>query len=392
MRIQITNIVYTYTDTSQYFLQEIKTKLEGFKGIEYELLDLNRNLTQQQVQKHTYDIVISVNALHRNHDIAKSMRNISNLLKPNGIFLMTELTEGTYLQDITAALLEKGFSSISDERRNRNQILPDWKLWKEYLDKERLTDRLVEIQGFGRVLLCSRQKKSVLDYDYKKLQAYLEEKLPEYMIPKNYHFMEQLPMLSNGKLNRKELRENFKNEATISAFSKATTVTEDKLLEIWRKLFGYTTIGTEDNYFAIGGDSLVATKLISEVQKVFNCKLSIGIIFENPTIKALAKIIEQTEQEQRNILEIQPDVENRYEPFPLTDVQYAYWIGRSGLYSLGNVATHCYFELDAEHLDIQYAEKAWNMLIRRHGMMRVIIQPDGLQRILEESYWLRIGL
>lgn len=177
-----TNIVYTYTDTSQYFLQEIKTKLEGFKGIEYELLDLNRNLTQQQVQKHTYDIVISVNALHRNHDIAKSMRNISNLLKPNGIFLMTELTEGTYLQDITAALLEKGFSSISDERRNRNQILPDWKLWKEYLDKERLTDRLVEIQGFGRVLLCSRQKKSVLDYDYKKLQAYLEEKLPEYMI------------------------------------------------------------------------------------------------------------------------------------------------------------------------------------------------------------------
>ena len=378
-----TNIVYTYTDTSQYFLQEIKTKLEGFKGIEYELLDLNRNLTQQQVQKHTYDIVISVNALHRNHDIAKSMRNISNLLKPNGIFLMTELTEGTYLQDITAALLEKGFSSISDERRNRNQILPDWKLWKEYLDKERLTDRLVEIQGFGRVLLCSRQKKSVLDYDYKKLQAYLEEKLPEYMIPKNYHFMEQLPMLSNGKLNRKELRENFKNEATISAFSKATTVTEDKLLEIWRKLFGYTTIGTEDNYFAIGGDSLVATKLISEVQEVFNCKLSIGIIFENPTIKALAKIIEQTEQEQRNILEIQPDVENRYEPFPLTDVQYAYWIGRSGLYSLGNVATHCYFELDAEHLDIQYAEKAWNMLIRRHGMMRVIIQPDGLQRILE---------
>ena len=347
------------------------------------MLDLNRNLTQQQVQKHTYDIVISVNALHRNHDIAKSMRNISNLLKPNGIFLMTELTEGTYLQDITAALLEKGFSSISDERRNRNQILPDWKLWKEYLDKERLTDRLVEIQGFGRVLLCSRQKKSVLDYDYKKLQAYLEEKLPEYMIPKNYHFMEQLPMLSNGKLNRKELRENFKNEATISAFSKATTVTEDKLLEIWRKLFGYTTIGTEDNYFAIGGDSLVATKLISEVQEVFNCKLSIGIIFENPTIKALAKIIEQTEQEQRNILEIQPDVENRYEPFPLTDVQYAYWIGRSGLYSLGNVATHCYFELDAEHLDIQYAEKAWNMLIRRHGMMRVIIQPDGLQRILE---------
>lgn len=52
---------------------------------------------------------------------------------------------------------------------------------------------------------------------------------------------------------------------------------------------------------------------------------------------------------------------------------------------MGNVATHCYFELDADGLDTECAETAWNLLIQRHGMMRVIIQPDGMQRILENT-------
>ena len=62
----------------------------------------------------------------------------------------------------------------------------------------------------------------------------------------------------------------------------------------------------------------------------------------------------------------------------------SYWVGRSGVYDLGNVATHCYFELDAQDLDIERAEEAWNLLIQRHGMMRVLIQPDGKQRILKQ--------
>ena len=82
--------------------------------------------------------------------------------------------------------------------------------------------------------------------------------------------------------------------------------------------------------------------------------------------------------------QLQPDTENANEAFPLTDVQYAYWVGRSGVYDLGNVATHCYFELDAQDLDIERAEEAWNLLIQRHGMMRVLIQPDGKQRILKD--------
>ena len=78
------------------------------------------------------------------------------------------------------------------------------------------------------------------------------------MVPQNYHFMEQLPTLSNGKINRKQLREDFKEETAVIRFSKATTETEEKLLDIWKQLFGYENIGIEDNYFSLGGDSLIA--------------------------------------------------------------------------------------------------------------------------------------
>lgn len=378
-----TSIVYTYADTSKYFLQEMKDELYEFEGIEYEILNLNKSLDQQQIQKHRYDIVISANALHQNQDVTDALEKISDLLKPNGIFLMTEFIDTIYLQEFTASFLENGFSNIKDKREETGIIMPDYDSWREYLDRAGLTERFAEMRGYGSAIFVCRQRGTFLDYDADKLRNYLSEKLPDYMIPQNYHFMSQLPTLSNGKIDRKTLQETFKGESVEVRFSRATTETEHTLLVIWQKLFGYKTLGIEDNYFALGGDSLVATRLISEIQKIFNCKISIGAIFENPTIKALAKVIDQTEHELSSTLEIRPDLVNRYKPFPLTDVQYAYWIGRSGLYELGNVATHCYFELDTEKLDIKKAERAWNMLIKRHGMMRVIIRPDGTQEILE---------
>lgn len=383
--LESVNTAYTYADSSKYFLHDIQKELVEFEGIEFELLDLGESLDKQQMAFHSYDIVIAVNALHRNHNTEDAARKISQLLSPNGVFLMSDLVVKTYLQDVTAVFLENSFTDIRDKRKEFGLVTPDVTLWKEYLSKAGLGERSAEKEGYGRFLYCGRQKESVLVYDERRLQEYLLEKLPEYMVPQNYHFMEQLPSLSNGKINRKQLQEDFKGETAVLSCSKAVTNTEEKLLNIWKNLFGFENLGTEDNYFTLGGDSLVATRLISEVQKVFGCKITIGAIFENLTVKSLAKVIEQSEKRAAEIMTIQPDTGHMYEDFPLTDVQHAYWIGRSGLYDLGNVSTHCYFELDAEELDTERAEQAWNLLVQRHGMMRAVIQPNGKQRILEHA-------
>ncbi|MEM9508872.1 MAG: amino acid adenylation domain-containing protein [Cyanobacteria bacterium P01_E01_bin.35] len=83
----------------------------------------------------------------------------------------------------------------------------------------------------------------------------------------------------------------------------------------------------------------------------------------------------------RDLPTIVPDPELRYEPFPLTDMQYAFWVGRNGTLELGNVANHGYYEIEGQDLDLELLNWALQQLIERHDMLRATILPDGQQQI-----------
>ena len=74
-----------------------------------------------------------------------------------------------------------------------------------------------------------------------------------------------------------------------------------------------------------------------------------------------------------------------HEPFPMTDIQQAYWAGRSADFDFGGVATHSYHEVDAADLDLARLTSAWNRLVERHDMLRAVFAADGTQRILPET-------
>ena len=78
------------------------------------------------------------------------------------------------------------------------------------------------------------------------------------------------------------------------------------------------------------------------------------------------------------------DVDGRHDPFPLTDLQHAYWVGRLDVMELGNVANHGYYEIESEGLDLERLNRALLDLIDRHDMLRAIILPDGRQQVLEK--------
>lgn len=84
------------------------------------------------------------------------------------------------------------------------------------------------------------------------------------------------------------------------------------------------------------------------------------------------------------------DEENRFESFPLTDIQSAYLMGRNQAFALSGVACHIYMEFHYESLDAAKAEYAWNVLIKRHDALRTCFYQDGTQRVLEEAAKLRI--
>ncbi len=82
--------------------------------------------------------------------------------------------------------------------------------------------------------------------------------------------------------------------------------------------------------------------------------------------------------------QLSPHPQQRHEPFPLTDIQQAYWVGRMGAFNQGDISIHLYVEIDCEALEIERLEQAWRRMIERHDMLRSVIQADGRQRIFAE--------
>ena len=123
------------------------------------------------------------------------------------------------------------------------------------------------------------------------IRSFLKEKLPDYMIPSFFVFMDSLPLTPNGKIDRKKLP-----EPDISAMQKEyvapRTDTEKKIASIWEEVLKLEQAGIFDNFFEIGGHSLLATVVISHLKETFALKLPIVKLFELPTISELAEYID----------------------------------------------------------------------------------------------------
>ncbi|HXU31202.1 MAG TPA: amino acid adenylation domain-containing protein [Thermoanaerobaculia bacterium] len=160
---------------------------------------------------------------------------------------------------------------------------------------------------------------------------------------------------------------------------------EAAVAALWQRALGLSGLGRHDDFFELGGHSLLATQLASDVRGAFAVSADLGTLFVTPTIAGMAAVIATHEQAPGDTasLTLVSDPEHRYEPFPLTDVQQAYWIGREGAFELGGVATHMYMEIDAGAVDLERMNLAWRRLIDRHDMLRAVIDDTGLQRVLE---------
>ena len=120
------------------------------------------------------------------------------------------------------------------------------------------------------------------------LRSFLRQKLPQSMIPSEFLFVEALPLSANGKLDRKRLKSL--RPAAVEVVQPRDAV-EERLSGIWKQLLRHETFGVEDNFFDMGGDSLLATQLMIEVGRAFNVKVALDAILGNFTIEELAKAI-----------------------------------------------------------------------------------------------------
>ncbi|ETT49793.1 hybrid non-ribosomal peptide synthetase/type I polyketide synthase [Paenibacillus sp. FSL P4-0338] len=170
---------------------------------------------------------------------------------------------------------------------------------------------------------------------------------------------------------------------------------EQKTMYAFSAVLGFHSIGIYDSFFELGGHSLLAIQLLSRINEQFGIEIKLNEFYKFPTVEALAQEIglaissradqpSEPAQELWKLNNVIEDVERRADPFPLTEMQEAQWLGRISSFGVGNIAAHVYYESEKEGLDIQRLEQSWQALIDRHEMLRSVLLPDGGQRILTE--------
>jgi acyl-coenzyme A synthetase/AMP-(fatty) acid ligase/acyl carrier protein len=125
------------------------------------------------------------------------------------------------------------------------------------------------------------------------LQQFVKQKLPEYMAPSQFVFLASIPLTTNGKVDRKALpAPTYGNVSEGKDFAAPQTETQKAIADIWSKLMKLERIGIHDDFFDFGGHSLMAMKMVSQIEERFGISLPLADFLEEPTIAGLAKKVQ----------------------------------------------------------------------------------------------------
>ena len=230
-----------------------------------------------------------------------------------------------------------------------------------------------------------------------ELRRYLEQHLPLHMIPSVFHLIDKLPTTINGKIDRTQLLSlEVPSLETGSAFLGAVDATEKALVDIWAEILNNKQIGINDNYFALGGDSMKAIKLVVKINQSLAGEIQVSDLFKYPTIQELSRLLRDTDnknnatanrlkrgyayitQFKKKILEDKHKrsrlPENLVDIYPLTTIE-------SGMIysSLLNEKEPVYYDQFTYQVRITnwpVFKKAVEALVQRHDILRTFYYVD----------------
>ncbi|RMZ58058.1 amino acid adenylation domain-containing protein [Chryseobacterium nematophagum] len=247
---------------------------------------------------------------------------------------------------------------------------------------------LLSYEGIRQSVVLAKEHSSGLKYlagyyvsdtsvNHEDLVVYLSGLLPDYMVPSTYIHLESLPMTINGKLDRKALPEpNFTGDKEYIA---PETMLEKALAEIYGEVLGLPTdsIGLHDDFFRLGGNSIMAIKLISKIHQGLGLQASVAMVFSYKTIFGLAGVLKDLKSEGSEM--ICPIAVHSPEEQLLSFAQERLWFidqyeGGSHAYNIPMV-----FGLSSK-VDLGILKESFRILLLRHEILRTLIvtSPEGV--------------
>ena len=145
--------------------------------------------------------------------------------------------------------------------------------------------------------------------DLGELRDFLKRKLPEYMIPRQFVMLDELPQTPNGKVDRRLLPVPAKSAESQRGRAAARNALEEELTKIWESVLGVTPVGVFDDFTVLGGNSIDAVRMVSRIEKSFGIAMPLATLLRAPTIAQLAKVIQngRTREGQSTLVAIEPE-------------------------------------------------------------------------------------
>jgi natural product biosynthesis luciferase-like monooxygenase protein/amino acid adenylation domain-containing protein len=220
----------------------------------------------------------------------------------------------------------------------------------------------------------------------RELRAYLQERLPEYMVPAAFVWLERLPLTANGKIDRRALPKP-EQTGTEREYESPGSAVEEILAGIFADVLKVEQVGREESFFELGGHSLMATQVISRVNAVFELDLPLKTVFESPTVEGVAEQVERALGERRKPRTSEIRRAERTGRLPLSYAQQRLWFldqldpGNAAYNMTGAVRL-------AGPLDVMALQRSLSEIVRRHEVLRTsFVSEDGEPRQVISEKW-----
>jgi pyochelin synthetase len=302
------DVDYLFTDLSRFFLNAAQERFGDVPWLRFAVYDLDEDYRAQGLAPSSFDVVLAGDVLHATQDIGRVLAQLRELVVPGGWLVFVEMTREHYQVMTSLELmirLDEATGDFLDERRGRDQTFLTRAQWLDAIEAAGgelvlcLPDPDHLMAELGMHVFAVRFKTDRASISSEGLGRHLAASLPDYMIPAEIQVVDRLPLTDNGKVDRKTLRSWLRRETGGGAVvgEEPQTELERRLAEVWSQVLVVETIGRDQTFFELGGDSLLAAQLTGRVREQVPEAAAIFFddllrrILEGPTIAALASAL-----------------------------------------------------------------------------------------------------
>lgn len=297
-------VEYWFTDLSPLFLDRARRAFDPYPFVRHALYDIDRDPELQGFVAHEFDAIVAANVLHDAKHLPTTLARLRRLLKPGGPLLLLEGTRDSPWQWLSVAYLE-GVGEYTDDRAETHSPILGTDRWRHALTAagfEGIVNfphgavgdeaDLVLREAMPQHVIVAHGPTRFGVFDAAPLDRHLEAILPAYMIPQRYVPLDRLPLTANGKIDRAALpRFQRAASARTRTATPARAGNEQTIHAIWKEVLGLDAIGVDDNFFDLGGDSLLLTQTLGRLNRTLGLELAMADLFSYPTIRSLAEHI-----------------------------------------------------------------------------------------------------